>query len=114
MKRADITQFLLDKTEIYKKISDIIGYSHLEEDTGLIDYTESLKWCVDDETLFLDHEEEENEEEYHQYIISSYAAKGDKRFIGTSDGFTYVMAYSVYDKWDKTAIYILNNDLMIK
>ena len=113
MKRGDITQFLKDKTEIYKKISDIIGYSNIEEDEGLIDYTESLKWYISGETLFLDHENTGNIDECHQYIISSYAAKGEKFFWGESDGLTYVMAYREDDSWDSSSVYILNNDLII-
>ena len=113
MKKAELNRFLMDKTEIYKKISEIIGYSSLPEYEGLIDETE-CKWYLSGDTLFLDHDNSDDIDDCYQYTISSYSAKGEKFFFGESDGLTYVMTHDDEGEVEDTSIFILNNDLIIE
>jgi hypothetical protein len=92
-----------------REILDIIGYSD-DDHSPVIFYKDSV-WCAyDDELCIADNEYLFENDGYYTYTISSYAAKGEKLFIGEKDGFTFIMAYPTDEGWSNTIIFILDND----
>ncbi len=49
-----------------------------------------------------------NCDDYYCYTISSYSAKGEKLFMGKSDGYYFIMAYPSDESYSNTTIFVFN------
>jgi len=107
--KEEIKHFLKSRSHIYDRISDLIDYSSDISDKALIDNYFNNEWYVEGDQLYIKDNEEEDE--YYSYCISSYSALGEKLFIGESDGITYIMAYNEEDFAEDSFIFILYSKL---
>lgn len=106
-----ILELLKVRDELQDKVIKIIGYG--SSDDSPIEFEEGY-WILDgDELLILEKDEEPNnsydEGMYYGFTVSSYSSKGEKLYIGEQDGYTFVMAYPMDDRYDNTTIFMLNN-----
>ena len=112
MKIEKLKKAVSSYEETVNEVLEIIGYgsSYFQELTIL----ENAKWEVasDNLTIFGLYDDEPDEE--YSFIISSYSAKGEKQYIGTSEGYTYIMGYDDNYGWENTEIYVLKNSNEIK
>jgi hypothetical protein len=65
------------------------------------------KWEVIDDELHLQVNDEDLEDDYYGYEISSMGAKGEDFFMGEKDGYTYVMAHD--GDWEQTQVFVLKS-----
>lgn len=109
MKREKFESFNNLKVEIYKELGEILGLSEsLYDNEALIDETD-CKWNREDEQLLICRGKSND---VYSYTISSYSAKGERFFIGESDGLTYVMCYPDDGFADEDSrVYVLTTDL---
>jgi hypothetical protein len=110
MKRTEYESFISSRNELYKNIGEIIGLSEsLYDNESLIDETD-CKWKREDGQLLICRGKNND---VYSYAISSYSAKGERFFIGESDGLTYVMCYP-NDGFadDDSRVYVLDSKLI--
>ena len=97
--------FFTDKETLAKDIGKIIDYGSGLSDEQIENWL-GYYWSVNGNTLRIfeekppeswanDREEEDWYDNANQweYTVSSYSAKGEKFFVGSQDGLTFVMGY---------------------
>ena len=100
-----IEKTLKERDDLTKEILEIIGYGSGDNSYIDMDFIDR-KWDINGEELYL----ETDDDDYYQYTISSYSAKGEKLFMGEKDDLTFVMGYCSEDSYSDTTLFILKNE----
>lgn len=108
IKETEFKDFISIRNEIMERISKLIGYGSGLSDISVRDFTKR-KWNTDDDYLFIC--EEDDDDGVCAYKISSYAAKGEKFFMGESDGLFYIMAYDEEDFAEDAELFVFSKEL---
>lgn len=66
------------------------------------------KWVVIHDELHLQVGDEDLEDNYYGYELSSMGAKGVDFFMGEKDEYTYVMAHD--GDWEQTQVFVLRTE----
>lgn len=106
---------LIDLLSANEKLLNIIG--------GIIDYGSDisdnpiedgmhLPWGYEEGSgmIYYARHEGESMYDYCGFQVSSLGMKGEKYYMGESDGVTYAMGYPEDENWDDTYILILDNN----
>lgn len=102
-----ILKHIKDSKRIHKDIMDLIGY---EGYSGSPIETRDLPWRIgsdkysDNLRLFTDT----NCDDYYDYTISSYSAKGEKLFMTQLEGYYIIMAHPTDESYYNTTIFVLD------
>ena len=109
MTREELTTLLNSNDILLSKISDIIGYGSII-DESILDGL-NLPWALENGSGMIYYARKEGESiyDYEGFQISSAGAKGEKFYMGESDGITYAMGHQEGDNWDDTYILLLDN-----
>jgi hypothetical protein len=99
-----IKQHLEERDAINAELETIMGHSN---DSPINIMWLEMQWGIYKDSLHLQVGDDDMEEDYYEYEISSLGALGEQLFIGEKDGYTYVMAHD--GDWEKTQIFVLNN-----
>jgi len=97
-----IKKHIIERDAIIVELETIMG--HCDDSPINLDFIDK-KWLVNDDELHLQVDDEDLEDNYYGYDISSMGAKGEDFFMGDKDGYTYVMGNT--GDWEQTQVFIL-------
>jgi hypothetical protein len=102
----EIKEMIEVYNDLRKIIAEAIDYGEPrylgEINTNEID----SKWSID-EDIFRIHEDDDD---YYEYIVSSYGNKGEKFFKGEKDGYTFIMARTDEEFAENANVFIVKNE----
>jgi len=98
-----VLDYLRKRELLNKELGEIMGHCDY---SPIVNELET-NWCLDNDELHLQVDDEPLEDNYYAYIVSSLSALGEELFMGERDGITYAMCY--VDNWNETIILMLDN-----
>jgi hypothetical protein len=99
-----ILEHIKERNGINYSLEKIMGHSNHSPFNILF---LEMDWSVSGDSLHIQVDDEDLEENFYEYQISSLGALGVELFMGEKDGYTYVMAHD--GDWENTEIIILDN-----
>lgn len=100
-----ILKHVAERDAIIEELKTIMGYC----DESPLELLLDKKWeIIGDDELHIQTEDEDLEDNYFSFQISSLGASGKEFFMGEKDGISYIMAHDD-ESWEDTAIFILDN-----
>lgn len=108
-----LDSLLKQNKSLMKLIGETIGYSSDINET-INDSYKSLKWSLDRDTLQIHENLDEDSDDYYEYTVSSYSAKGERLYMGEIGDLTLLMAYPSHERYDDTEIIILKTQNKIE
>jgi len=104
--------FFENKGKMAKDVAELIGYGSGLDDEQFENWLEWY-WHIDGDVLRVFEEKPGpdwfNDGEYYEYNISSFAAKGEKYFMGSKDGLTFVMGYNDEQRTSEANVHALDD-----
>lgn len=104
LKRINSAITAYDK--IRREILDVIGYK--SKDDSILIREVKYGWRIENGTLYLWPDPEDDPDDYFSMEVSSYGAMGQKEFYGVKDELMFVMCYNEERHPEETEIYILD------
>lgn len=106
---------LTEKIQAYNSlredIAKAIDYGEPRYLGEIIDERESI-WSIDNENVRI--HDKEDEQDYYEYIISSYGAKGEEFFIGEIDNLVFIMCRPEEEFAENADVMIFSKENKIK